>query len=256
MKIITCTHVMTLVVITWVILNSSACINRLSRSPQADCYAMTAKLQVFAEDSVTVVDINDTIPIYIFEDFMVYKIPHINQILFNWKVVSEKKAYEYFIFKKGDKLGYLYPDSSQLFTPLSYRVDSMLKTRAYKDGFSLPDHFSPIFTKSNRGKELRITYLTNEKKREMNCDTIQYSFAEDKNVFNYSMSPLLDSIYKKKFYRLRLIFNPFFSHVLNKKLDGREYEYSLIKEQYQDVNKVGKFVEYHRRLTRDTTFVN
>lgn len=114
-------------------------------------------------------------------------------------------------------------------------VDSLLGRRAYGFLHLGPKLGSLINCQHSVDRaDVTETYIPEQASNETGCDSTYVYFSTKFNNLNYSVSPLLDSLRKKKLYQFRLVYNEKISSMRNILFPKRELFFEMQPGQLND----------------------
>ena len=141
-----------------------------------------------------------------YNDLLIYELPYAETHTINSVLLSDTIKYEYFIFQKKSKKGFLI---KSLFDSLnkSYYVDSLLKKRAFNtlniDSTILPyvNNLNDI-SSSNIYENTKISFAFNDKTI---YDSVYFYFDKKLKELKFTLSHKLDAVSKSKCYKVELL---------------------------------------------------
>jgi hypothetical protein len=173
----------------------------------------------------------DSFEFYHYSNVRIYRLPKLHEATFVGKAgevkLHDKIEYDYFLFKEKDSTGILYSDT--LFHSIK-PVNEFIKMRGIKvnPNAIFSDNDSLLFVSGNIDKDFFYSiYVPKVKFDKSYNDTSVYYFINKNLVNDFSLNPQLDSIYKSKLYRIRLIYNSYYDTLIKREVDKREIEYFL-----------------------------
>jgi hypothetical protein len=194
-----------------------------------------------------VFNLPDTIPIFYFDDYVLYNIPYRITFENSDSLISEGKKFSYFMFRKKDKYGFLF-DSLKLNSRTNkVNVDSFLFQRCYLTNFD-SGYDSLIENKSDKKDHTALKkYIPKKYYGESYYDSSYYYYSEEFNDIDYILSKQLDKRDGMKLYRVRLLYNEKVSIKYNFTLPKRELLYEIEKYAISDYEEILDFFKQFQK---------
>ena len=138
-----------------------------------------------------------------YKDMVLYELPYRESFRVDGSIISDSTKYEYFIFNKTKKSGYLFKKITDSFQ-LQKNIDSLLTPRAY---YHLT--FDSILNLKNKHEireddkdKIKISFISQNE----TTDSIIANFNNELKILQYSLAPKLDSIFQSKLYKVEYWF--------------------------------------------------
>lgn len=177
--------------------------------------------------------------IYKYKDQVLYQAQYHYDSIFNGiSIISENRDY-FFVFRKGNAYGLLFDPNKQIFGQ-RIQIDSTLKKEwcnevNFYHGFMSSNMHEITNREKNKQGETIKSFSFQSKKDTILNGTAHFWFSKKMNHIDYSLSRELDSIYKMKLYKIKIMNNAQYFVEYKYKLDPIEQYYLL--EEIADINK-------------------
>jgi hypothetical protein len=137
-----------------------------------------------------------------YNNVIIYEFPHNNITHTNGVVLTNDITYDYFVFSKADKYGFMLDSLNDNFTK-KLLVDSVLTEYALQ---SLDiDTFSTFIMSSDNVPVDNYNIIKKTKLNDAAIDSAYFYYNKNLKGLNYSLSHKLDSINKSKLFKVELI---------------------------------------------------
>jgi len=214
-------------------------------------------LQIVKLDNGQRLDFMDSLNIYSYGNYLVYKYPTVNietEPVMNKgnDTIREKEfnrtvSYLYVVYNKNYKFGYLY-DSLKVLKPKRISIDSFQRVKALK---IFPFYSSKlILTSSVKGdgglvEKMRYGQVIDESYP----DTCVYYYNKNlPKVVPYTFSSILDSKRDMKLYKVRFVFNPLKKGKYPTNVPKREFYFELRKA--KEAPEIPKLLERFKAMEK------
>ena len=201
-------------------------------------------LSTYKENNkIKIYDIKDTILIFYYSDYVVYRLSATRQFETGEKL---KGTEPYFIYNKKNDFGFLFNSLNDSSQGIKYPLDSFLANRGLKGkDFDIPVDSLWSLTEVVKIKKnsLLEKYTSLKQGDETTIDSIYYYYSKDMNKIEYSFSKKLDSIRAMKLYKIRLLYNQRISVSNEVLLPKRELSFEIITENVYDPRKIIEFIK-------------
>lgn len=204
------------------------------------------------------INIQDSFKVSYYQNFILYQFPRIYEVSIPIikgdsiyeKVISSRIGYDCFIYKNNDSVGHrldsLDADNSRLFS-----VDSFLVKKANaKFAFYNKTNDSLIESKTNEeGNELVEKYIPRIKYDETYPDSTSLYFRNDKVKYpDFSFSRYLDSLKKKKLFKIIFTYNPIPKGVYSFDVPRRNIIFEMKQIQLTNEKELIKFFDRVKKI--------
>ena len=201
---------------------------------------LSSNMPVVLSDGNLENEIDSAILIY-YDNFIMFKSPHANETFINvadhtgqltsHKLIQIEIKYDYFIYKKGDSIGFKY-DSLNAKTGHKLLVDSFLYKKGYLESKlynNMYNNTTDSLVGSFRADNdvLIEKFVTKNKYDETYNDTTYLYYSAKLNNVEFAISKQLDSVKRMKLYKSRFIFNATISDKYLFPLPSRELWFKL-----------------------------
>ncbi|MFN4286741.1 MAG: hypothetical protein ACK4E8_12365 [Lacibacter sp.] len=189
------------------------------------------------------VDYFDTIPIYHYRDYAIYMIPIRGIFQRNDSMIHEEKKFKYFFFNKHEKYGYLFKSLQSDEFEANLNIDSFLFKRAYAAKFDNKNK-TLVSRQTDTATKISLnTYIPQEISDDYQYDTIYFYHDKSLNNIEYTFSRVLDSIERKKLFKVRILYNSKYLKQYQKFMPKREMSFEIKKGVSIDSNEMIKTFE-------------
>ncbi len=196
-------------------------------------------ITVIDKGKITFFNLTDTIYIFYYKDFIVYKLKPQRSLENNEKI---KGTESYFCYEKDNKYGLFFKNSYNKHDSIKLPVDSLLTKEAFKSAnFEVNNNlYLHEAVEENNKKELLEKYYFKIKNENL-YDSIYYYYSSSFKNIEYSLSKTLDSAKHLKLYKARLMYNQKFSTQHNLMMPKREYSFEIKEVPFSNDSIIKQF---------------
>jgi hypothetical protein len=189
-----------------------------------------------------ILSLTDTILITNYNDYVLYRLPGIVDFETNNKIMDSEP---YFIYKKNDKFGAFFTSIKDIKNGEELPIDSFLTKKALRSkDFDIPPDSIFKLEKTIIKKDFTIEkFIPLKKNNETIFDSIIYYYSKRFNQIGYSFSGKLDSLKQMKLFKIRLIYNEYFSPSYKTIISKREYLFEIQPAPLVDKNLIIDFIK-------------
>ncbi len=190
--------------------------------------------------------VKDTITIYYFKDFVLYKLSP------KYEFETERAVdgtQQYFLYKKSNPYGYLFDKFIKPNPPTKSLVDSFLQKRGKKgqDVEVPPDSIWKLSSKNELKERLIESYSLIEKRDENYPDTIKYFYNGNLSC-DFSFSKKLDKERGMKLSKIIIVYNSKKSTKYNREIAKRELSMEISENKNLDNKSIVEFIETNGKM--------
>lgn len=202
-------------------------------------------------------DFGDTIPIYYYQDLIIYQLPYTfdsSKVTFHVKTdtisdehILTETRYNYFVYRQGNRKGLWYKSLEQLDSTKQLFTDSISKR------VGTPTNLQSIIYSPNdtlierttfdKGNIVIEKYIPKTKPDESYNDTTLLYYSKTLKPIKFSLSPFLDSLSNAKLYKLRLAFNETYSQKYSITMPQRDIVYEIVKLELTNLVKLKPLIQ-------------
>jgi hypothetical protein len=189
-------------------------------------YKLTVNYPV-VKDSGVLVNVKDTIPIFYYNDCILYFLPFNYSEQVEDKLTLEEKRYHFFIYRKTEQQGYFYQNVQDTTKGTKFEVDSFLFKNAYN--IKLVTDSLVLVNADRNNNDLLEKYVLPRRYDDFTIDSVYYYYSGGFNLYDYSFSKKLDSTKRMKLYKARFLYNERYSAENHITLPKRELSFCIQK---------------------------
>jgi len=212
------------------------------------CYGLPTN--IYREnDEIKIYTLKDTILIFYYSDYVIYRLPPTVKFETDEQI---KGTEPYFIYNKKDSFGIFFNSLTDSSSGITCRVDSFLFNRGFKvkDIDRPVDSISPLMEVKKVKDGVVEKYGLIKQGDEMSIDTIYYYYSKKMNNIEYSFSKKLDSISRKKLFKVRLLYNSKFSSSNKSVLPKREISFEIREVTPPDPKEVFSIMKKYQNIIK------
>ena len=183
----------------------------------------------------------DTVSIFYFKNYVLYKVPHLETYSINGELIREEKTFDSFLFEIGSSYGFLFLIRENSAKPQKLPVDSFLLVRAYQSGFRFDFTRLTLVGKKRNKHNLTEAYI--EKSGTNSFDSIILSFNKSYGKIPYSFNSQLDSARRSKLVEISMVLADSYSEQYRMRFPRREFIFKIEKLEIPDSVGIKTFIE-------------
>lgn len=218
---------------------TAATIRTTQENPVAFKFIVSYPVTIKRGDTVQLHNLRDTLLIVHYNDITLYRLIPYRDFKTNEKLPGTE---EYFVRKKTEAYGKLFKTlTDSIYTLVA--ADSFLSKRAFSESFFEPGMNDKLIKTIIHSGIMEERYVPIKKTNEMLFDSTIYYYSLALVNLPYSFNPKLDRTKKAKLYKVRLIYNKYYSKAYGATVPKREYLFELQKVKIDNLDALLRLVK-------------
>lgn len=167
--------------------------------------------------------LRDTLPVYYYNDYVVYGVPYRSTLQKDTILIREEKKYAYFFFRKNRSYGFYFNSLHDTCKGQRLPVDSFLFKRAFATKFEFPVDSLLSTSTDTKNNFVLEKYVPKKYYGEHYFDSMYCYYTNSLDHVEFSLSKKIDSAKRIKLFRVRLLYNEKLSPTVNAVIPKREF---------------------------------